>query len=177
MKLKLFTLLLAVAGLTTFTSCSDDDDDNKVPVSGVTTEVMQSFKAKYPNVDVNKDVKWETKGQYTVAEFTQAAGQIELDAWFNTKTGEWAMTEQDFGEDLFLVPAELNAKYYQTEYSTWNIDDMKLYNYPDSTKDRYVFEVNKTGQQDMLLYFTANTYELVKAVVDNDPVVTPDTAL
>lgn len=177
MRLKLFTLMIAAVGLTAFTSCSDDDDkDIKDPNSGVSTEIQQNFKAKYPSVDV-KTVKWETKGKYTVAEFSEAANQEQLEAWFNTTTGEWAMTETDFGEDLFLVPAELNAKYYQTEYSSWNIDDMKLYEYPDATKDRYVFEVNKTGQQDMLLYFTADTYDLVKAVVDTDPVVTPDTAL
>ncbi|MBD5254912.1 MAG: hypothetical protein HDS53_02360 [Barnesiella sp.] len=177
MKLKLLTILFAAASLTAFTSCSDDDDDDvKVPASGVPTEVVQSFKAKYPSIDVSK-VKWETKGNYTVAEFSEAANQEELEAWFTTKTGEWAMTETDFGEDLFLVPAELNAKYYQTEYSSWNIDDMKLYSYPDSTKDRYVFEVNKTGQQDMELYFTADTYDLVKAIVDTDRVITPDTAL
>lgn len=177
MKLKLFAILFAAVGLTAFTSCSDDDDnDVKVPSSGVSTQITDAFKAKYADVDL-KTVKWEVKGQYTVAEFTQAAGQIELEAWFNTTTGEWAMTEQDFGEDLFLVPAELNAQYYKTKYSSWNIDDMKLYNYPDSSKDRYVFEVNKTGQQDMLLYFTADTYDLVEAVVDTDPVVTPDTAL
>lgn len=174
MKLKLFTLLFAAVGLTAFTSCSSDNYDDDV--SHNVSHIIDSFKAKYPDVEL-KDVKWEVKDQYSVAEFTQAAGQIELEAWFNSKTGEWVMTEQDFGEDLFLIPAELNAKYYQTEYSSWNIDDMKLYNYPESEKDRYVFEVNKTGEQDMLLYFTADTYELVNAVVDTNPVVTPDTAL
>ena len=178
MKKSLLYLVMLAMGITSLTACSDDDDD-KTPATtnpAVTTEVLSSFKAKYPDVNVDKEVKWETKGQYTVADFDQVNGLQEVEAWFDTKSGEWKMSETDYGEDWFLLPATLNANFYKTPYSTYEPGDIYYYEYPDATRNTYVVEASKTGQQEMDLYFNSSC-EYLKAVVHTGADITPDTQL
>ncbi|MCM1293301.1 MAG: PepSY-like domain-containing protein [Bacteroides sp.] len=175
MKFKFLSLLIATIGLVSFAACSDDDDDNTIDPANVPTQVLSAFKAKYPNVDINK-VHWETKGQYTVADYDQVGTLEDVEAWFKTSTGTWAMTETDYGKDLFLIPADINKAFAQSEYSYWTVDEIYLYEYPDNANNFYLFEVEKTGQQDMAVYFDT-TGKLIKAVVDNNIDITPDTAL
>ena len=86
------------------------------------------------------------------------------------------MTETDYGKNLFLVPAELNAELEKTEYHTAVIDDISLYEYPVQSRNVYIIEVEPIGQtQDMMLLFDATTYKFLKAVPDNDTEITPDT--
>lgn len=175
MKQKLLYLLLFTLGLTTFSACSDDDDDNVTPpVANVPEAVTNAFKTKYPDVNISQ-VKWEYKGNYIVAEYKTTANMKDVDAWFS-KSGEWKMTETDFGKDLFLIPTELNVAFNKSDYALWTIDDISLYEYPDQTKDFYMFEVEKAGQQDMAVYFKTDG-TLIKAAVDTDTEITPDTSI
>lgn len=61
MKLKMYFLLLALGALG-LQSCNDDDDH----LSSVPTELKNAFTEKYPSVS---NEKWETKGNYYIAEF------------------------------------------------------------------------------------------------------------
>ena len=65
----LFLFFAAFAALT-FSGCSDDDNSD-VPENThlVSKEVQAAFNAKYPQA---KDVEWELKGDYAVADFPGA---------------------------------------------------------------------------------------------------------
>ena len=82
MKLKIYTLLLALCVTWSLQSC-DNDDDNSIAVP---TELQNAFASKYPNA---ANVKWETKCGYYVADFYDG---YEASAWF-TQDGKWQMTE------------------------------------------------------------------------------------
>lgn len=175
MKLKLFYLLIAIFGLTSFFACSDDDDDNKLPQVNIPEAVSNAFKTKYPGVDINT-VKWETKGKYMVGDFKQVNNMEEVEAWFDATKGDWAMTETDYGKDIFLIPTEINLAFNKTEYAQWTIDDIKYYEYPDTTKNFYMIEVEKAGQQDMDLYFKPDGTS-IKNVASTGVDITPDTVI
>lgn len=51
--------------------------------------IVNAFKAKYPKA---KQVEWEVKNTYQVAEFRE--GLTEAEAWFDNN-GNWMMTESD----------------------------------------------------------------------------------
>lgn len=174
MKTKFLYLALALFGLS-FTACSDDDDD--VTPSQVPEVCTNAFAAKYPDV---KSPKWEKNGTYYTAEWQDVA-RNDVEAWFRPgvqQSQSWAMTETDYGKNLFLVPAGLNQAFNKTEYATARIDDIELFEYPDDTKNIYIFEVEPAGAtQDMLLVFKASDYTFVKAVADTGQDITPDTLL
>ncbi len=173
MKLKLFYLLIAIFGLTNITACSDDDDNNKPAVNpNIPEAVAQAFKDKYPDVDQSK-VQWETKGIYTVAEFKTLDNQNDVEAWF-TKAGEWKMTENDYGKDLFMIPTVINEAFVKSEYGTWQIDDISYYEYPTESSNFYLIEVEKTGQPDTQLYFKTDG-TTIKTTTDTNVDITPDT--
>lgn len=156
-------------------ACSDDDDTPKASVPEVCT---QAFQAKYPTV---KTEKWENKGKYYTAEWSEAAGNSELEAWF-LPTGQvadsWVMTVTDYGEDLFMVPADLSIALNKTEYATANVTDIELIEYPDATKNIYTMEVTPANNSsDLLLIFTASDYTFVKAIPEPQGDITPDTVL
>ena len=65
-------------------SCDNDDDDS----IAVPAALQEAFSSKYPNV---KNLKWETKAGYYVADFYDG---YEASAWFTTD-GNWHMTETD----------------------------------------------------------------------------------
>lgn len=71
MKLKIYTLLLALCVTWSLQSC-DNDDDNSIAVP---TELQNAFASKYPNA---ANVKWETKSGYYVADFYD---EYEASAW------------------------------------------------------------------------------------------------
>ena len=84
MKLKIYTLLLALSVTWSLQSC-DNDDDGSIAVPA---ELQSAFSSKFPNA---ANVKWETKSGYYVADFYDG---YEASAWF-TQDGKWQMTETD----------------------------------------------------------------------------------
>lgn len=176
MKTKFLYLTLLLTSALFMTSCGGDDDD--VDISNLPEAVTDAFHNKYPGIATNS-VSWESKGKYYVAKWDEANGMRDIEAWFvNTPDASqsWAMTETDYGKNLFLVPAEINAELEKTEYRTAVIDDISLYEYPVQSRNVYIIEVEPIGQtQDMMLLFDATTYKFLKAIPDNDTEITPDT--
>ena len=84
MKLRIYTLLIAFCAAWSLHSCDNDDDES----IAVPTPLQEAFSTRYPNV---KNVKWETKAGYYVADFYDG---YEASAWFTTD-GNWHMTETD----------------------------------------------------------------------------------
>ena len=62
MKRNIFGILLAVCSMLAFSACEKEDD---VLVSDVPQAVLNTFKAKYPNILP----EWESKQGYYIAEF------------------------------------------------------------------------------------------------------------
>ena len=166
----ILALLVIALGMTmTLAACNDDDDD-KVNVSDVFTSALKEM---YPNV---KNVEWEKKGVYRVAEFEQ--NFVEYDIWFD-RSAKNVMNEFDYGKDVFLIPDNaVNAAFAESEYgSSWQLDDIKHYQQLALNNEFYVFEVEKAGQPDMDIYYDV-TGQMIKAVEsDKTPDIRPDTAI
>ncbi len=162
----LFAVLLLVAGMSfVFTACSDDDDDVKVPDIFTT-----ALKQHYPDV---KNVEWEKKGVYRVADFQKEG--IDYDIWFDNEA-KLVMTELDYGENINGIPdTEVASAFLNGEYGSWIIDDVKYYK--QITNEFYLIEVEQPSQPDMELYYNMSG-ELIKAVrSDTAPDILPETVI
>ena len=155
MKRNIFGILLAVCSLLAFSACEKEDD---VLVSDVPQAVLNTFKAKYPNILP----EWESKQGYYVAEFFQEG--IETEMWI-TAQGEWAMTEMDLGMNLNLLPQPVLDAFKASTYATWQVDDMDKYERTDRTF--YLIEVETAGQADRDLFYNPDG-TLIKDVADKD---------
>lgn len=150
MKLKIYTLLLALSAWS-LQSCDNDDESMKVPV-----ELQNAFSTKYPNVT---NMKWETKFGYYVADFWD---KYEASAWF-TPEGSWYMTETDI--PYTALPDLVRTAFEASEYASWTKDDVdKLERQGMETV--YVIEVEKQNQEVDLHYSEEGI--LIKNVVDTD---------
>ena len=152
----LFLFFAAFAALT-FSGCSDDDNSD-VPENThlVSKEVQAAFNAKYPQA---KDVEWELKGDYAVADFYWDGG--EHSAWFNPLSAAWYMTETDVRYEN--LPEPVLAAHKAGKYADWRVDDVdKLTR--EGMETLYVIEVEK-GESELDLFYSS-TGILVKTVVD-----------
>lgn len=162
----MLSLLFIAVGFS-MQSCSDDDDDDN---SSVQTEYVNALKALYPDAT---NVKWEINKGYRVAEFTKKF--VSYDVWFDQKA-TLAMTELDYGRDLFLVPDNAVTTAWSTgDYATWTLDEIK--HYKQLSNEFYVFEVEKAGQPDMDLYYDVNGTLLKSIASESAPEIYPDTAI
>lgn len=156
MKLKIYTLLLALGAAWSLQSCDNNDDESmNVPV-----ELQNAFSSMYPNV---ANVKWETKAGYYVADFREA---YEASAWF-TQNGEWQMTETDIPYNA--LPQKVKTAFESgKDYTTalgWRVDDVDKLERKD-LETVYVIEVEKQDQE-MDLYYSEEGI-LIKGVPDTD---------
>lgn len=154
MKLRNYALLLAVSALS-LQSCDNDDDESIV----VPIELQNAFSGMYPTVN---QVKWETKGQYYVADFIN--NSFDASAWY-TVNGQWHMTETDISYSA--LPLKVKTTFETSEYSKnpWRRDDVdKLER--QGTETIYVIEV-ENGNNETDLYYSEEGI-LVKTVVDMD---------
>ena len=152
MKLKIYTLLLALCVTWSLQSC-DNDDDNSIAVP---TELQNAFASKYPNA---ANVKWETKCGYYVADFYDG---YEASAWF-TQDGKWQMTETDIPYNA--LPQAVKTSFEKSEYASWKQDDVdKLER--TGVETIFVIEVENQNQEIDLYYSADGT--LIKSIVDTD---------
>lgn len=152
--------LFGIFSVTSLSSCSKDDENSEPSDGQVPTAVAQSFKSMFPNA---QNVEWEKNGSYYIAEFNKIVSE-DYDVWFKASDASWAMTQIDYGKNLFMIPASLNASFEQTEYATWTIDNISLYERPDASF--YIFEVEKTGNPDMAVIYT-KAGQYVNAVAES----------
>lgn len=153
----LFGVLLSVAFLT---SCEKDDD---LHLSDVPAAVMDSFVAEYPGAS---RAEWEKKNGYVVAEFRQNGQEVQV--WYDS-TDRWVMTEYDLGINLTALPQAVQTAFQNSQYATWFVDDIDLFERPDDVF--YVIDVETKGQPERNLYFSPDG-QLLKDEVDrgNDDV-------
>ena len=152
MKLKIYTLLLALSVTWSLQSC-DNDDDGSIAVPA---ELQSAFSSKFPNA---ANVKWETKSGYYVADFYDG---YEASAWF-TQDGKWQMTETDIPYNA--LPQAVKMSFENSEYASWKRDDIdKLER--TGVETVFVIEVEKQNQEVDLYYSADGT--LIKSIVDTD---------
>lgn len=169
MKTKLFIMLIAILGLVSLQACSDDDDKKSSDVPASFTEALSQL---YPNV---KNVKWELKKNYRVAEFSENNGQVETEVWFDSDA-KVAMTANDYGKNMFYIPAVVNAAFEATEYAKapWAVDDIDYYQ--RKADAFYVIEVEAANKPDVSLFFDKEGV-LIKSVEGNVAEITPDSVI
>ena len=163
MKKKIMFMLLAFFGAFAIQSCDDNDDPKTVSEAFV-----EALKQKYPDA---KNVKWETKSQYMVAEFDH--NFQETDVWFD-RDANWCMAPTDYGKNLFLVPGVVGDAFANGKYGTWTLDDIDFYERQDI--EFYVFEVEKKGETDMDIYY-ATDGTLIKAIPHSEADIYPTTPI
>ena len=152
MKLRIYTLLIAFCAAWSLHSCDNDDDES----IAVPTALQEAFSTRYPNV---KNVKWETKAGYYVADFYDG---YEASAWFTTD-GNWHMTETDI--PYTALPDPVKSAFEASDYKTWKRDDVdKLERQGIETV--YVIEVENQNQE-VDLYYSADGV-LIKSIADTD---------
>lgn len=135
MKLKIYTLLLALCVTWSLQSC-DNDDDNSIAVP---TELQNAFASKYPNA---ANVKWETKCGYYVADFYDRNdwdfGYTEVDIIHNgiskdvlfDQTGDWHSTSWEVRQNE-LPEAVKNT--INNQYGEYRFDEAKRIEKADGT--------------------------------------------
>lgn len=146
------------------TGCSDDEDGRPPVTNPVSAEVQASFAEQFPGA---RDVEWEVRGTYAVADFSYADSQsgdwVSSTAWYNQTDGTWLMSEYDLRFER--LPEAVKTAFQQSEYAGWHVDDVDLIR-RDGVTLLYVVEVEQGGQE-MDLYY-AEDGVLVKALADTD---------
>lgn len=168
MKTRFLLLSLAATAMVSFSACSDDDDD--VKTGDVPKAYVEALQAKYPE-SANVNVEWEQNGQYYVAEYAKNSMQ-EYEVWFGAKA-EWAMTEVDYGKNLFFLPGEVEQAFAESVYGTGNtVDDVHMY---ERTADTYyLVEVElASDNSDVYIYINSDGTILKPTTTKID--VTPTT--
>lgn len=150
MKQTLITALIMLTSMLAFSSCKSD---GYTPAKNI----VSAFKAKYPSA---RQVEWEVKNTYQVAEFH--IGSAEAEAWFDNN-GTWQMTESDI--PFRSLPAVIRNSFETGEYGKWKVEDVdKLERAGMETL--YIIEVEQ-GEQEVDLHYLENG-TLVKTVMDKE---------
>ncbi|MGL4293263.1 MAG: PepSY-like domain-containing protein [Bacteroidales bacterium] len=175
MKLNINLFMMLIAGILTFTGCSNDDD--KINGNLPNKQVVEAFKKQFPNAT---DVEWSTRNGYSVASFylsqKRAVAQKNF-AWYETN-GECALSELEI-DNFDLLPQAVKDGYNTTVYAKegWEIDDIDALSRQGMALV-YKIEVEKEGQPDHDLLFSVDGF-LISDKIDNDddddnvPVVIP----
>lgn len=146
------------------TGCSDEEDGRPPVTNPVSAEVQASFAEQFPGA---RDVEWEVRGTYAVADFSyadsQSGGWVSSTAWYSQTDGTWLMSEYDLRFER--LPEAVKTAFQQSEYAGWHVDDVDLIR-RDGVTLLYVVEVEQGGQE-MDLYY-AEDGVLVKALADTD---------
>lgn len=176
-----YLFLAATCSFLTFTSCSDDEENDiptVCPGTDVPENVLNSFNKIYGNV---QDVKWQYVNNYHVAHFNGSpltkADSYTTSAWF-TNEGKHCQVDQDihFNQLPAAVKAGLDA-YMKSFYPDWIAEDCEVV-MREGMGLIYVIEIEK-GEQERELSFSENG-DFLKDVLDNDgadfitPVVVPN---
>lgn len=150
MKTTFITAIIILSATFAFSSCKDD---GYVPAKNI----VNAFNAKYPKA---KQVEWEVKSTYQVAEFR--LGFTEAEAWFDNN-GNWMMTESDVS--FRTLPAVIRNSFEAGEYAKWKVEDVDKLERA-GMEIVYIIEV-ELGEQEVDLHYLENG-TLVKTVMDKE---------
>jgi len=140
MKKLIALTVIVIATALVATSCQKDNMWN------VDQNVLDTFKSQFPNA---KQVTWETKGIYYVADFKD--NKVEKVAWY-TRDAQWLMIEED--ENFNALPQAVQDAFNSSAYAGWRIDDIDFIIRPN-VETVYVIEVEQ-GTTEVELHYSAN---------------------
>lgn len=168
--MKLFNTLIAIAtfaiAATAVTSCEKDTTDEIFPVAQSFTDALQK---EFPNA---KNVTWELKQQYKVAEFEEDYKVYEV--WLDP-SATLKMTEVNYGKSFTMIPdSNVEKTFASTMYAGWSLNNVTSYSRDNDTF--YVIEVAKTGHQDMDV-FISEYGDLIKVANHTRDIITPSTRI
>ena len=165
---------VALAALTLMPACSNDDDWNYDPETGMPvspTEIPEAIRsAFYAQYGEGARVQWSKKDGYAVADFEGAGPGGEQTVWYGMTDGAWAMTETEI---LFsALPESVAAAFAATEYAAapWHagreVDVLRR----SAGETLYVIEVekNENGRETEADLFFTDAGVLAKVVLDAD---------
>lgn len=138
MKVKLTILVLMVIGLIV-TGCSKDDNDHTPNMN-----VVSAFNARYPDA---RQVKWDTKAGYHIADFINGSSNAE--AWYDD-SGNWIATETELS--LKTLPIAVQNSFGFSQYANWNIDDVSMLERDLAPEPVYIIEAEK-GDVEVKLHY------------------------
>lgn len=167
MRIKAIFAWAAIVAAMLLASCSKSDDVANPDVVSPTA-VKAAFESQFPTAT---SVSWSSVDNFQVATFTlnsttksTTSSAHKCTAWFRGN-GKWEMTEIEYTSDQ--LPDTVKKAYTASKYGdgSWTIVKIVKLTKADGTAF-FKFEVSKSGQNNVLLYFKA-TGELVKVKEKN----------
>lgn len=165
---------VALAALTLMPACSNDDDWDYDPETGMPvspTEIPEAIRsAFYAQYGEGARVQWSKKDGYAVADFEGAGPGGEQTVWYGMTDGAWAMTEVEM---LFeALPEAVSAAFAATEYAAapWRTEREVDVLSRSAGETLYVIEVekNENGRETEADLFFTDAGVLAKVVLDAD---------
>lgn len=165
---------VALAALTLMPACSNDDDWDYDPETGMPvspTEIPEAIRsAFYAQYGEGARVQWSKKDGYAVADFEGAGPGGEQTVWYGMADGAWAMTETEI---LFsALPEAVSAAFAATEYAAapWRTEREVDVLRRSAGETLYVIEVekNENGRETEADLFFTDAGVLAKVVLDAD---------
>ena len=162
--MKKITFLISTLAISmiSLVSCVDDKNDVNDTNSVFSDELLNMF----PDA---KNVKWSTKGNYDVAEFSSKC-ETKI-AWFSNNIdngSKWQMTETEVA--LTALPLAIRTTFGQTEYSKapWVADNEVDKLERVGMSEVYVIDVEKQNPETEVELFFSSDGKLIKTEVDAD---------
>lgn len=160
---------VALAALTLMPACSNDDDWDYDPETGMPvspTEIPEAIRsAFYAQYGEGARVQWSKKDGYAVADFEGAGPGGEQTVWYGMADGAWAMTEVEM---LFeALPEAVSAAFAAAPWRTEReVDVLRR----SAGETLYVIEVekNENGRETEADLFFTDAGVLAKVVLDAD---------
>ena len=165
---------VALAALTLMPACSNDDDWDYDPETGMPvspTEIPEAIRsAFYAQYGEGARVQWSKKDGYAVADFEGAGPGGEQTVWYGMTDGAWAMTETEIL--LSALPESVAAAFAATEYAAapWRASREVDVLSRSTGETLYVIEVekNENGRETEADLFFTEAGVLAKVVLDAD---------
>ncbi|WP_320054690.1 PepSY-like domain-containing protein [uncultured Acetobacteroides sp.] len=167
MRIKAILVLAAIVAAMLLASCSKSDDVANTDVVSPTA-VKAAFESQFPTAG---SVSWSSVDNFQVASFTlnsatksTTSSAHRCTAWYKGN-GKWEMTEIEYTSDQ--LPDTVKKAYTASAYGdgSWAIVKIVKLAKADGTTF-FKFELSKSGQNNMLLYFGAGG-KLVKVKEKN----------
>ena len=166
--------LFALVAMSLFmVACSDDDDNQNLPGTGLPSVQTQSaFNRDYPGAT---DVRWAQKRGYDVAYFNLPATRVatateQHSAWYNTQSkrtyAKYELSLEELKQEAPAVVDAWEASTYKTE--GYELDDIDKKEYNNGMEPTYKLEVEKGDIEYELEYAADGTLLSAKQDIDAD---------
>lgn len=145
--------------------CTLGSCDNEGVYLPPNQDIINALQQLYPGV---QNIEWNQKGVYYVADCWVKGN--ELDVWFDINAN-WIMTEMEVY--LGQVPTAVSDAFEDSNYSSWDIDNLTELTFPQKTKE-FVFEIQQGDRERALYYSVYGELLYEKDITNADDTHWPD---